>query len=932
MVQVLLTLLLLLCTSPAWAVTRYVDGTLAATCSGSTYSVANRLCNGSDGTGYKTVPAGLAALVAGDVLNIRSGTYVITALYGNVAADSYGTGTQATSWETATIIQNYPGEAVVVQHRGFNMDATTYTTGLSYLIWRGDTRANFVFEPSAGAGDQTVSFRVNNGVHHIRFSTMTIQNWRFVGIQGGTSAGIPSFVEIINNNISGNGDLDAGGNGNQEHGIYPARSADWLIERNDLIGNQAYGIHVYATTANSHTRMTIRYNRIEGRKVSGGSSPTAFGILICTGSGHKIHNNLIIGQGTQANRLTGGIYLCEGITSTEVYNNTIYDVVGQGIQIFPGVSGVVVKNNIFNTRLTTPIDDLSGVSTLANNHCQVADTGCSVTGAAGFVSAGTDFALASGSTAIDAGVNVGNAYNGSAPDIGAFETFTRTVSTVNGNLLDTTWGMALNTPILLATGNTGVTALVGGVGRTTTSTARLTLTDSVMRTTFNGAACVGGETWTETYVPGTITDSALIGGTYNQPGLAYTAASVTNSCGVAPPAEPGTPLIIYLLDDNTGSTADNTGSSAATDDGTLSGTFAWSAGKNTYGVTLTDLTAGSLAVPHGNALDPSATSLTVAFWVNVPTALTGAARTYFGHAGVASNRFYISTLGGTWRIGIQDSWDGDSSNLAVVAGWNRVCLSSGNPTATLSVNGTVGTGGASKSFTSYTFPSNLTLGSPFGASGNPGVVFDDFKLWATAEDCADDFANADPPSPPSSGTMAQVAHQFHHLRQTVGGTVESYGAQSATVRMRAGGAFMLTTQTDCTVAACGSAAERLRYNVNSGAFVEVPDTFGSDGVAFYGSPAASDVDILKGAVTCCLSGALTAIDGATQYTAAAVPVVTFTLGSSTTQRSVLRLDAAITATTVCFKRYTQQGEAYDAYTPAAGACVTVVPVSTGSGF
>jgi hypothetical protein len=63
---------------PLWAAgtTRYVDGTLAASCTSGEYSIANRTCTGSDGNAYKTFQAGLnATLTASDMLYLRAGNY-----------------------------------------------------------------------------------------------------------------------------------------------------------------------------------------------------------------------------------------------------------------------------------------------------------------------------------------------------------------------------------------------------------------------------------------------------------------------------------------------------------------------------------------------------------------------------------------------------------------------------------------------------------------------------------------------------------------------------------------------------------------------------------------------------------------------------------------------------------------------------------------
>ncbi len=102
-------LLSLLLVGAAEAKTFYADASLAASCSGSTYSIASRNCTGKDGQGYKTLAEIFTNLVGGDHLYIRSGTYSrITAnIYfgGALQIDVSG------SAGTHTIVEAYPGDA-----------------------------------------------------------------------------------------------------------------------------------------------------------------------------------------------------------------------------------------------------------------------------------------------------------------------------------------------------------------------------------------------------------------------------------------------------------------------------------------------------------------------------------------------------------------------------------------------------------------------------------------------------------------------------------------------------------------------------------------------------------------------------------------------------------------------------------------------------
>lgn len=422
MTQLVIALVLAFCAASAEAATRYVDGNIASTCSGTAYSIASRNCSGSDGAGYKTLEEGLRALAASDILLIRAGTYVVSSTYGNVSTDKYGGG--AASWATATQIKNYPGEAVTVQSRGFNMDHDISTGGISYIIWQGDSRSNFIFERTGSGNDS--GFRLNNGANHVRFKTLTIRNFLQHGIQGGSGCTVkPSFIEIQDTLVSNNGD-----DTNLEHGIYPVCSEDWLIENNSVIGNEGYGIHVYTSTSGNHQRATIRNNYIEGRKT--GATGTAYCIVLASGSGHVVYNNICNGIGAQAVKYTGCFQLWgPSMSGTKFYNNTCYDLT-TGVEVAEAaVSSTEIKNNIFET-VTTPVSDAGTSTTRSTNFCDSAGTGCSVTGSPSFTNAATgDFTLQSGSNCRDAGADLSATlttdYIGTARpqnstfDIGAYE-------------------------------------------------------------------------------------------------------------------------------------------------------------------------------------------------------------------------------------------------------------------------------------------------------------------------------------------------------------------------------------------------------------------------------------------------------------------------------------------------------------------------------
>jgi hypothetical protein len=188
-------------------------------------------------------------------------------------------------------------------------------------------------------------------------------------------------------------------------------------------------------------------------------------------------------------------------------------------------TGAIIKNNIFDD-VAKAIDNLGGNPTADYNLCPVATPDCHMTGSTntvetatpGFASPGTDFSLAAGSAAINAGVAIaGYTYNGSAPDIGAFETFTLSscsVEQATPTVVNYTFTSNLNPPLLPSTGITGFTAAENAVNKTNSSVVRVG--DIQVNQTVT-AGFTGGTTITATISGSNLTDSALIGGTLNQP-------------------------------------------------------------------------------------------------------------------------------------------------------------------------------------------------------------------------------------------------------------------------------------------------------------------------------------------------------------------------------------------------------------------------------
>lgn len=722
------------------------------------------------------------------------------------------------------------------------------------------------------------------------------------------------------------------GNQDAQHPLYN-QTKRYIIRKNDftVVPNIAtvssFGVHCYPS--NICQDNIIDDNIIRGTLARGG------GILVA-GPRNVITNNRI--RNTGATTAAGITFFGSLADNNSAFHNLIHGYTTQLLN-GSGATGNQYRNNICITGFGCGANLNSG-TVLGWNSPDVAP-GQNLTGVATshFVNhASLNYTLVSGSTLIDNATCLaiaGRPFNGVRPDCGPYESFTHSSATINEAFLDVTLGVndPREVPLVITAAGWSAACTVGANCGTPVVAAASLLSGSsnVARLTISGitgGVSEGDQTWTVSY-------NSATGASLNARGQelsSFTTQPVTNNSGTPPDPQPGTAIISYDFDEGAGTTL--TDGEGGDHNGTLSGTTAWGTGLSGTGLTLTDGVSGGAAVPYGNGENPSTQSISVAFWVNIPANLTSATRTYFGHAGVSSNRFYISTLTGTWRIGIQGSNDGTASNLSVASGWNRLCLvaNSGTDIATLTVNNVTGTTGASKAYTSYALPSDLTIGTPFGASSNPGVTYDDFRLLEEVIDCADDWASAQPPSPPSTGNREQVASQFVGAL-FVDGDIIPMAAVNTDAKVAATGLFGWKRQVDCTVAACSSMAEKVYYSCalcpSAGEIQPLTDTLGPDQIAYAGTQPQHGI---SGAVTGLLSGALTPIDGSVLYTEAGVPVLEQAQNSSLTHISVMQIGPdAEPGWEYCFYVRNQTGVELDDYTAAAIGCMEVARPSA-SGF
>ena len=243
--------------------------------------------------------------------------------------------------------------------------------------------------------------------------------------------------------------------------------------------------------------------------------------------------------------LSSAIWWCSGNCTTAitvnlqtptrsiVRHNAFYCKTGgctNGINI-PSSSTVdtVVQNNIA-LGFTNNVRNLGTNTTLTDN----LTTG---TASAIWVSPSTgDLRLKAGSVAIDGGTAIGGAANG-LPDQGAFEVPTFSTCSVEAgatSVVRVTFINNLKPPMLPASSATGVTFRKNGSNNAVISSMRPT--DNTYEFTVTNSY-VGGDTVDISIVPAStnLTDSALLGNTYNQQFLStITNTACTNNAAGAP--------------------------------------------------------------------------------------------------------------------------------------------------------------------------------------------------------------------------------------------------------------------------------------------------------------------------------------------------------------------------------------------------------------
>jgi len=370
---------------------------------GNTYYISTTGSDSNPGTinsPWATLQHAITVAGAGDTVMMRGGTYVTNEVW--IRGDR-GMGGANGQYLT---IKNYPGETPSVGGSRFiNIRHVDYLRieGLHFRM----------------------PYRISGGGEGFQVVDNT-----FEGSQ-------PRFgaIEFFANNglIEGNTIIIASGGGTQDHGIYLHFGENNIVRNNVISGSSGYGIHVFDALNSQPNATAIRNLLIEGNIVT--DSRSRAGIIVDAGIPV---DNITIQKNVLANNALFGILLRTG-DNINIYHNTIYRNAISGISISSSgynrsspPSKLNIRNNIIVTlsggrhieASVTPQDlilDTNLYWPAPINLNRVSASNPIVEDPLFVDAPNQDFHLMALSPVIDAGVDVGLPFVGSAPDLGAFE-------------------------------------------------------------------------------------------------------------------------------------------------------------------------------------------------------------------------------------------------------------------------------------------------------------------------------------------------------------------------------------------------------------------------------------------------------------------------------------------------------------------------------
>lgn len=478
---------------------------------------------GTDPGSYGTIGrAAQCATVAGDVVNIKAGTYTSV----NDRIDTAFSGGTVTS----TGLKSGTDEAVRTYVQGDPSGARPLVQGRRFYCTFSGASRNYItirhlkLDENYGGGACSATIGVEG--HHVTITDNEILNSQDMNILIGTSCISASCTHteaqyaVVTYNV-----LHTPGGDGTGYGIYSTQNNP-TVEHNEIYSFKGFAIHIYSDFGPVNNPI-IRYNYIHDA-LRGRQTTTYIpcGGIIVNGSGSIVHRNVIDLSTCESDSDTSSPGIVVGYNTAaaaDITHNLIYRSRGYGIRIGSTPTGATtIYNNILFGNIVAAVSispSFTGSVTYTHNACE--STATCTTSNKTTISAITDitastsnFTHKSASSGIDVGKVLSGAYNGSAPDLGPFEVpVFGSCQISTGTTIEVTMTNNVNPPMLPASSATTFTARKNGSANTVSSVSRVG--DNMYQLT-TSSSYVAGNTGDISWASGNLTDSALIGNTLNQ--------------------------------------------------------------------------------------------------------------------------------------------------------------------------------------------------------------------------------------------------------------------------------------------------------------------------------------------------------------------------------------------------------------------------------
>lgn len=880
-----------------------------------TYYVAATGNNGNSGAEdapWATIAFAATTMVAGDTTYVRGGTY-------NESGVRFRTtGTQASPIKLLA----YPGELPI-------LSCTASSAELNSITIRNNagstTPMGWITIDGLKIQNCNDGIKGEN-IHNSTFTHLWLLNNDNQGVLI-TGAHDNIFAYSI---VQHSGDFLNCTSCTQQHGLYMSGKR-WQIHHNVFVDNLAYGVQQNGSSSanNSVTVPDAEFRGAQDWVVSYNvfayqSRRAGMVVWGSTTTNFRIENNIFYENAVvQSSGTAQGVDFVSatGVTGGSIKNNHFY-ASGSGGQSYLGIGPPTVYTNSGNVVNVSP---------------------------PAFVNGGSNSLPASPDFRLTARAPVNIALANEYPNNGVVGPFqpptTPTVASITTNKITVIDPRSAAVPVgnLSTTGVTfSCTANVCPGSPAVSSVSRAVGTDSHIEITLSGItsnACVShADAVTVSYnsSTGSWTGNDNIGPYpgLHQKILSFTNVPVTNQCTGSGPPGGSASHVNYPMENGSGTTISDTSGNAL--HGTTSGM--WVSGHTGFGVQVAGGTTQQTTIPYGSGVNPSTQSLTFVAAVYIPSGQTSTTRYVLGPELGTDQRGYFGAVSGTWRVGRQATGitAAGASNLSVSEGWQHLCMpwNSATDTVTLYKNGVAGTGGATGSYTSFTFATNFEF-PIIGANLHttvPEMIFDDVQIFTSVQDCSAlyDAWNAPPPAP--GGTLAQTAIQFQGVFLDTAGSPIVVGPSVQSIEVPKRGGAVLLFQVNCGAGTdCDQTAFKLVYTKNGSATKQqVPNTETVDGTWMWG--VTTEASLNNGIRSTRLTGSCTMEPGATLVTADQIPSLAIPQDRCTVLAYVVHVEGVAG---VDYFDYTLQTEAgldlAGGYTQTARVRV-VNPMASGIGF